>query len=188
MAVATEKRASATFLAFDMTQTNMARNIDIHPNRMICSCRDNPRLRRMELRIEYSQIVLNLVSSENLQRHDQRVVYEIATPHACSPPSLIDGGVEDVNGAVIGASAHERVGIVELHLANGLLVISQRLVGRGGEVEIEPGEARVEASNDQIVSARMDLRWQTPITPTAMEETHLTPVRSLLTSVCLTRL
>ena len=132
MAVAIEQIANTTFRAFDMTQTNMARNIDIHPNRMICSGRNNPRLRRMELRIENSQIVLDLVSTENLQRHDQRVVYEITTRHSSPPGSLINSGMEHMNGSIIGASAHQRVLIMELHLSNSLLMIPQRFVGRGG--------------------------------------------------------
>ena len=131
MAVAIEQIANTTFRAFDMTQTNMARNIDIHPNRMICSGCNNPRLRRMELRIENSQIVLDLVSTENLQRHDQRVVYEITTCHSSPPGSLINSGVEHMNGSIIGASAHQRVLIMELHLSNSLLMIPQRFVGRG---------------------------------------------------------
>ena len=99
---------------------------------MICSRRNNPRLRRMELRIENSQIVLNLVTTENLQRYDQRVVYEITTHHASSPDSLINSGMEYMNGSIIGASAHQRVLIMELHLSNSLLMIPQRFVGRGG--------------------------------------------------------
>ena len=167
----------------------MARNIDIHPNGVIGSCRNNPRLCRMELRIENSKIILNLVSTKNLQRHDQRIVYKITTLHSKQPPLLINGSMEDVNGAIIRASAHERVLLVELNLSYSLLVISKCFEGRGSEVEIEPGESSIEASYNEIISARMNLCNDfDSFTDTAMEETHFTPVRSLLTRVCFTRL
>ena len=47
---------------------------------------------------------------------------------------------------------------MELRVANGLLVIAQRLERCRREVQIEPGQARVIRAHDEIVTARMDLR------------------------------
>ena len=65
------------------------RNIDEETHRAIRSRRDDPGLfvtitlctylRRMELRVHHSQVILDDVASQHLQGDDQRVVHEIAT-------------------------------------------------------------------------------------------------------------
>ena len=65
------------------------RNIDEETHRAIRSRRDNPGLfvtitpctylRWVELRVHHSQIILDDMSSQYLQRDDQRIVHEIAT-------------------------------------------------------------------------------------------------------------
>ena len=76
---------------------------------------------------------------------------------------LVHRGVEDVNGAIIGTSAHEGIGGMELDPANGFLVISQCFKGRGRKVEIEPGESAVVGADDDIVSGGMDIHGGDPL-------------------------
>ena len=155
---------------------------------MVCSCSHDPRLCRMELCVQHAQVILDLVSSKHLQRDDQCVVYKVASPHGPLQSLLVDSGVEDVNGSIVGAGAHQRILRMELDLPNRLLVVAQRLVGSGSQVQVEPRESGIEAPHHHIVAAWMNLLLTPATTLTAIDETHLTPVRSLLTSVCLTRL
>ena len=60
--------------------------------------------------------------------------------------------MEDVHGSVIGAGGHQRVALVVGHLLDGVLVALDGLVGLGGEVHVEPGEAPVERRADHVVA------------------------------------
>ena len=107
-----------------------------------------PYLCGVEVRVQHAQIARDLVSSEHLQRDDERVVDEI----------VVHGVMEDVHRSVVRARAHQRVVRVELRLANRLLVVAQRLERRGGEVQIEPRQTRVVRADDEVVSAGVNLR------------------------------
>lgn len=102
----------------------------------------------MEVGVQHAEIVRHRVSAQHLQRHDQRVVDEI----------IVHRVVEHMHRAIVRAGAHQRVVRVELRVADCLLVITQRLERRGGEVQIEPRQTRVVRADDEVVSAGVNLR------------------------------
>ena len=63
-----------------------------------------------------------------LTRHDERVGEEVGVDHA----------VEDVGGAIVGGRGKEGVGTVEGGAAHRELVVAQRAVGLGGQVQVVP--------------------------------------------------
>lgn len=58
---------------------------------MICTSTENPWLLRVEAKIEYTEIIDNLVALENLDWHNQGILHQIVVDHA----------VEDIDSTLI---------------------------------------------------------------------------------------
>jgi hypothetical protein len=58
---------------------------------MICTSTENPWLLRVEAKIEYTEIIDNLVALENLDWHNQGIFHQIVVDHA----------VEDIDSTLI---------------------------------------------------------------------------------------
>lgn len=64
----------------------------------------------------------------------------------------IDSSMEDVNTAVIGCGAEQRMRAVELERANSFAVVPQSLVGPVRQIQVVPNNTLVVASNEHVVA------------------------------------
>ena len=71
----------------------------------ICSCTDKPRLLGHPLDLEHTKPVAHLVSTQDLERHNERVRHEI----------VIHARMENLDRAIVAARREERVRRVEVH-------------------------------------------------------------------------
>ncbi|KAK4986161.1 hypothetical protein LTR28_002028, partial [Elasticomyces elasticus] len=97
---------------------------------------DAPRLLRMPIQIQHAQTCSDSMALQHLERNNRRVLHSITD----------DLTVEDLHASVITAVGEQRHGTtvgMELHRANGLTVVAERLVRGEGEVEVMPEEAAV---------------------------------------------
>jgi hypothetical protein len=70
----------------------------------------------------------------------------------------VHGGVEDVNGSIIGGGGHEGILVMVLHIADSLLVIFEGLVRGAREIEIKPNHTTIIAPNDDMIARWMDIK------------------------------
>ncbi|EJK63649.1 hypothetical protein THAOC_15681, partial [Thalassiosira oceanica] len=111
----------------------------------VCTRREQPRLGRVPHHGQRAQPpALPCPASmppQHLHRHDERVPHKVRVHH----------GVENVNRAVVARARHQGVLRVESHGPEGSLVVLEGPVGRPREVEVEPDEAAVETSDDDVI-------------------------------------
>jgi len=74
----------------------------------------------MPLDIHDSKLTLDAVTSEDLERDDERVLHEIR----------VDGSVEDVDGSIVGAGGEERVGAMVVDCSDGFGLVPEGVEGR----------------------------------------------------------
>jgi hypothetical protein len=60
--------------------------------------------------------------------------------------------MEDADGEIVGARSKQRIARMELNLANGHLMVSQHLVRSSGQLQIQPSNLLVIATNQNIVT------------------------------------
>jgi hypothetical protein len=107
----------------------------------------DPRLGGVEVHRHHPELVRYRVAPQDLDGDDERVPHQVAVHHA----------VEDVDRAIVGAARHEGVPAVEAARPDRALVVLEGLVGRGGQIQIEPYHPSVQRAHDQVVSRRMNV-------------------------------
>jgi hypothetical protein len=80
---------------------------------MIGTGGENPGLSGMELTVKDSQVIGDFMSFEDLQRDNEGVLHKV----------VVDHGVENVDGAVVGSRGEQRVFGVEVHGSHGPAVV-----------------------------------------------------------------
>lgn len=104
----------------------------LHPQatRSIGTSTDSPRLARVPVDIQDTQLASDLVALENLERHNGSIAEHISS----------NAAVEDLQGSIVGSIREQRVAAagVELDGTDSLAVVAEGLVGALGEVEIVP--------------------------------------------------
>eukprot|EP00041_Stephanoeca_diplocostata_P029440 m.868392 g.868392 ORF g.868392 m.868392 type:complete len:125 (+) comp23562_c0_seq5:287-661(+) len=124
----------------------------------------------MEAAIQHPESIRALlVSLENLDGHNQRVLHQVAVHHA----------VENVNSSFIAARRKQRIRLVEINSANGESVIPQRLVRFDGKIQVEPAQPSVKAAQDNIVPLRVHR-----LRPEATTASHLKSTAWSLAQAC----
>mmetsp|Transcript_540 Transcript_540/g.1457 ORF Transcript_540/g.1457 Transcript_540/m.1457 type:complete len:209 (-) Transcript_540:233-859(-) len=105
--------------------------------------RKDPRLSGVERHVKYPGVVDNVMATQHLDRHDERVAHQVS----------VHGAVEHVHCGVVAAACKERVGAVEGAPAHRVVVVPQRLVRLGGQVEVVPREPLVLGAHNDVVAA-----------------------------------
>mmetsp|Transcript_49560 Transcript_49560/g.105315 ORF Transcript_49560/g.105315 Transcript_49560/m.105315 type:complete len:289 (-) Transcript_49560:1771-2637(-) len=96
----------------------------------------------MERHAQRAQPLRRRVTPQHLHRNDQRIPHQVA----------VHGRVEDVHGPVVAGAGHQRPTGVEPHGPQRPLVVLERLVGRGRQVQVEPDESSVEAARHDVIA------------------------------------
>ena len=100
----------------------------------------------MPLNAHNTQPLPYLVSLQHLQRHNSRILHQVAH----------DLAVENLQRTVIRRVGKQRVPtLVVRHGSNSSLVETQCFVGLGGQVEIVPEQALGVGSHEKVVAAGM---------------------------------
>lgn len=106
----------------------------------------------MPVDVHYPKLADDAVAFEHLDRNYCGVFHQVAHHFA----------VEDLQGAVVAGISKERPRAVIFDGADGLGVESHRLVRSAREVHIMPQQAAVVRTNDQVVTARVDIERRDP--------------------------
>jgi len=93
------------------------------------------------------------MSTQHFQRHNKGVLHKIVVHHP----------VEHLNRAVVARRREQRVPLVISDTADRSSVGSQDAVRFGGKVHVEPADALIEASDDEIVAAGVDVDGRDPL-------------------------
>ena len=119
----------------------------LHPQttRAVSTSTDTPRLPRVPVDIEDTQLAGDLVALEDLERNDAGVAEHVAC----------DAAVEDLQGAVVTSVGEQRVAAtgVEFDSTDSLAMVPQSLVRALRQIQIVPEEATVVRADNDVVTA-----------------------------------
>lgn len=87
----------------------------------------------MPVKIQHTQFLNNLMTSEHLQWHNSSVLHAVA----------YDLAVEDLYGAIVTGVSEQRQRRVELGVTDGLVVVTQDLVRGVAEIHVVPEQSAV---------------------------------------------
>lgn len=107
----------------------------------------------MPFYIQHPKRLFNRVPSQHLQRHDQRILHEVAKHFP----------MKNLHRAIIARRTEQRqAAMVILDAANGLLMIPEGSIRLRGEVQVVPEEALVIRSDDEIVTTTVYVKGRDP--------------------------